>query len=201
MTTTTMPARTDGLIVNELPEETLVFHPGTGRAHCLARPAALVLALCDGATPRSVVARRLEAELGCANGEAVLEELLVLLRGLGLIVAARGAILAFGRRRLLALGGRLGIAAPLVMTIAAPSAAEALSNPQGLPSAVPQDVETFPPVESYDHVAENGFRQVATDPVCTFSIDVDTASYSNVRRFLRSSQMPPPDAVRIEELL
>ena len=44
--------------------------------------------------------------------------------------------------------------------------------------------------ESYDQVDENGFKHVATDPLSTFSIDVDTASYANVRRFLRDGPAP-----------
>jgi Ca-activated chloride channel homolog len=55
--------------------------------------------------------------------------------------------------------------------------------------------------EAYDHREENRFRRVGTDPLSTFSIDVDTASYANVRRFLKSGQLPPPGAVRIEELI
>jgi Ca-activated chloride channel family protein len=55
--------------------------------------------------------------------------------------------------------------------------------------------------ESYDHIAENGFRSVATSPLSTFSIDVDRASYSNVRRMIRGGALPPKDAVRIEELV
>ena len=55
--------------------------------------------------------------------------------------------------------------------------------------------------ESYDHLDENPFRRVANDPLSTFSIDVDTASYANVRRFLTDGQMPPAGAVRIEELI
>jgi Ca-activated chloride channel family protein len=55
--------------------------------------------------------------------------------------------------------------------------------------------------EAYDHLDENPFRQVATDPLSTFSVDVDTASYANVRRFLSEGKMPPPGAVRIEELV
>src|SRR5262249_58080914 len=45
------------------------------------------------------------------------------------------------------------------------------------------------------------FRAVAQAPLSTFSIDVDTASYSNVRRFLNAGQLPPADAVRVEELV
>jgi len=55
--------------------------------------------------------------------------------------------------------------------------------------------------EAYAPVHEPGFRRVAVDPLSTFSIDVDTASYANVRRFLQEGTAPPPDSVRIEELL
>jgi Ca-activated chloride channel family protein len=55
--------------------------------------------------------------------------------------------------------------------------------------------------ETYDRIEESGFRTVFDHPLSTFSIDVDTASYSNVRRFLTEGRLPPPDAVRIEELV
>ncbi|TDI45507.1 MAG: DUF3520 domain-containing protein, partial [Acidobacteria bacterium] len=55
--------------------------------------------------------------------------------------------------------------------------------------------------EAYDEIVENIFRSVATTPLSTFSIDVDTASYSNVRRLLNQGVVPPPGAVRIEELI
>lgn len=56
--------------------------------------------------------------------------------------------------------------------------------------------------EQYDEIVENQFIAVAADPLSTFSIDVDRASYSNVRRFItQSGQLPPRDAVRIEELV
>jgi Ca-activated chloride channel family protein len=55
--------------------------------------------------------------------------------------------------------------------------------------------------EAYDHLDENPFRRVSIDPLSTFSIDVDTASYANVRRFLNEGTLPPPGAVRIEELI
>lgn len=58
-----------------------------------------------------------------------------------------------------------------------------------------------PNTESYSTFSENPFRDVAQEPLSTFSIDVDTASYSNVRRFLKSGQRPPVGAVRIEELI
>ena len=63
---------------------------------------------------------------------------------------------------------------------------------------------TFAPdfnTEQYASVQEEGFVSVSDRPLSTFSIDVDTASYSNVRRFLTAGQKPPAGAVRIEELL
>ena len=58
-----------------------------------------------------------------------------------------------------------------------------------------------PPAESYQGQDETPFREVTVNPLSTFSIDVDTASYANVRRFLNTGQLPPPAAVRVEEFL
>ncbi|MES2004238.1 MAG: von Willebrand factor type A domain-containing protein [Bacteroidota bacterium] len=55
--------------------------------------------------------------------------------------------------------------------------------------------------EGYDAITENSFLTVANNPLSTFSIDVDAASYSNVRRILKSGQLPQRDAVRIEEMV
>ena len=55
--------------------------------------------------------------------------------------------------------------------------------------------------ESYDHVVDNPFMSPTQNPLSTFSVDVDTASYSNLRRFLNGGSLPPKDAVRIEEML
>ena len=55
--------------------------------------------------------------------------------------------------------------------------------------------------EAYESGADNPFRRVAQEPLSTFSIDVDTASYANVRRFLNRGTLPPADAVRIEEMI
>ena len=55
--------------------------------------------------------------------------------------------------------------------------------------------------EEYDRIYENRFKDASQNPLSTFSIDVDTASYSNARRFIRGNQMPPKDAVRIEEMI
>jgi len=55
--------------------------------------------------------------------------------------------------------------------------------------------------EEYDGINENIFHEALKNPLSTFSIDVDAASYSNIRRFISSGQRPPKDAVRIEEMI
>jgi Ca-activated chloride channel family protein len=55
--------------------------------------------------------------------------------------------------------------------------------------------------EGYASVNENGYKNVKSDPLSTFSIDVDNASYSNIRRFINMGEIPPPDAVRVEEMI
>jgi Ca-activated chloride channel family protein len=63
------------------------------------------------------------------------------------------------------------------------------------PAYAPRDTERYP------DAAANPIRQTATYPVSTFSVDVDTAAYANVRRFLNDGVRPPTDAVRVEELV
>lgn len=55
--------------------------------------------------------------------------------------------------------------------------------------------------EAYSRIEENPFLRVSNSPLSTFSIDVDAASYSNVRRFINEGKLPPKDAVRLEELI
>jgi len=62
---------------------------------------------------------------------------------------------------------------------------------------LPADFNT----EDYDHINENKFLKTTDNPLSTFSIDVDAASYSNIRRFLNQGQLPPSGAVRIEEMI
>jgi len=72
------------------------------------------------------------------------------------------------------------------------------------PQAAPTDAAAPPVVntESYARLPENRFEDARQTPLSTFAIDVDPASYSNVRRFLtQNRQLPPPEAVRIEELI
>jgi Ca-activated chloride channel family protein len=75
--------------------------------------------------------------------------------------------------------------------------AEAAPAEEALANRYNQDFDT----EGYDRIIETSFAKVLEEPLSTFSIDVDTASYANVRRFLNSGFLPPPDAVRIEELV
>ncbi len=63
------------------------------------------------------------------------------------------------------------------------------------------DRRMHPTGEEYRPIVENRFLDPRTSPVSTFSIDVDAGSYSNIRRFLSYGTLPPPDAVRIEEML
>ncbi|MDH3584714.1 MAG: von Willebrand factor type A domain-containing protein, partial [Phycisphaerae bacterium] len=55
--------------------------------------------------------------------------------------------------------------------------------------------------EAYEHIVDNPFHRVLDDPLSTFSVDVDTASYANIRRFLTDGRLPPKGAVRIEEMV
>lgn len=70
-----------------------------------------------------------------------------------------------------------------------------------LPESEPQPAQYGPSIETYSEIEENEFVRVIDQPLSTFSIDVDTASYANVRRFLSRGQLPPKDAVRIEEMI
>ncbi|QJE73610.1 DUF3520 domain-containing protein [Aerophototrophica crusticola] len=102
-----------------------------------------------------------------------------------------------------------GLAPEPVPTMAPPPP----TPPPPLPSAPPPGYAPAarmamarPPVpvqqgDSYQAVEENAVKAVAEAPVSTFSVDVDTASYANIRRFLEQGSLPPPDAVRVEEVV
>ena len=72
--------------------------------------------------------------------------------------------------------------------------------PMELPPRPGEPVGEFN-TEEYDRIYENEFLEALSNPLSTVSIDVDTASYSNARRFINDSMLPPPDAVRIEEFI
>ncbi len=78
------------------------------------------------------------------------------------------------------------------------------SATMGVKTSLPLDLRTGPSdfnTEAYDRIVDNPFLDARQNPLSTFSIDVDTASYSNIRRFLKRGTLPPEDAVRIEELV
>ncbi|KOR27928.1 hypothetical protein TI05_17965, partial [Achromatium sp. WMS3] len=77
-------------------------------------------------------------------------------------------------------------------SVQAPVLAKSLRRPQ---------TTAFMNTEGYTRIYENELLTTASNPLSTFGIDVDTASFSNVRRFLTNNQLPPADAVRIEELI
>ena len=91
------------------------------------------------------------------------------------------------------------VAAPTMMMEAAAMSKMARYSPiMPMPMPMPRQQDNS---EKYQHLAVNPIHQTATDAVATFSIDTDTGSYANVRRFLSDGQLPPTDAVRIEELI
>ncbi|WP_165251327.1 vWA domain-containing protein [Paludisphaera soli] len=93
-------------------------------------------------------------------------------------------------------GEKEGVKSEVAITAPPAAAPKAASVPESVPSE-PEGVAG----ESYDRIVENGFLRADREPLSTFSIDVDTASYANVRRFLTKRMLPPKDAVRVEEMI
>jgi Ca-activated chloride channel homolog len=87
----------------------------------------------------------------------------------------------------------------VLATSVAPAAAGAYQAREAGPGAA--RTVAVPSTEDYNHVVDNPFLRVRDEPLSTFSVDVDTASYANIRRFLDHGALPPKDAVRIEEML
>lgn len=69
-----------------------------------------------------------------------------------------------------------------------------------LPAVPPTEGDSFNR-EGYEKIETNKYTLVSAQPLSTFSIDVDTAAYANVRRFLFQGQLPPKNAVRVEEMI
>ncbi len=76
-----------------------------------------------------------------------------------------------------------------------------VASPDGYYYSQPVVVAEEPNTEDYAKISENSFHDATKEPLSTFSIDVDKASYANVRRFINLGQRPPKDAVRIEEMI
>lgn len=115
-------------------------------------------------------------------------------------IGGGGSAVGYGRAGLAAppagvAGGEVSGALQEVYGSVSGAAAEAPKKAVGGPIPVAEGTER------YDHIAENSFEPALQEPLSTFSIDVDTASYSNVRRYLQEGSLPPRDAVRVEELL
>ncbi|HEX2877224.1 MAG TPA: VWA domain-containing protein [Polyangiaceae bacterium] len=77
--------------------------------------------------------------------------------------------------------------------------ANSVLAPPPAPTAAPVERDAEMNTENYAHITENPFLAVKSQPLSTFSVDVDTASYSNSRRILAEGTLPPKDAIRIEE--
>jgi len=73
--------------------------------------------------------------------------------------------------------------------------------PGDMPQTNPDEIDPNMNTEEYDKIVENEFLDAKSNPVSTFSIDVDNASYSNIRRILNYNEMPDKGAVRIEEMI
>lgn len=82
-----------------------------------------------------------------------------------------------------------------------PPVGSVMEVPVSPPVAVRMAAADLPPTEEYGHITEQRFRPVSVAPFSTFSIDVDRAAYAVTRRFISQGQLPPADALRIEELL
>jgi len=87
------------------------------------------------------------------------------------------------------LGGSASAAAPKMRALAQATAQAPIQAPPSFNT------------EGYEHITENRFLKATEQPLSTFSIDGDTASYSNARRFLAQGNLPPKDAIRVEEWL
>lgn len=132
------PARTDELVVEELPDETLVYDLKRHKAHCLNRTSSLVWQHCDGRTTTAQVARILEEELGLPRDEQIVGLALDRLRRAKLLADgtyAPGVEMSYSRRELvrkLAVVGGLTMLLPIITSVRSPLAAMAASTTTNL---------------------------------------------------------------------
>lgn len=82
--------------------------------------------------------------------------------------------------------------------MAPPSGAKPVLSPGVSPPGQEYDKQN---AEAYDHIVENPFQAVSSAPLSTFSADVNTASYSNIRRYLNEGKLPPKDAIFLADML
>lgn len=128
-------ARRAALLVQELPDELLVYDKKRHQAHCLNRMASLIWRLCDGETTPTGLAERVGEALHAPIPEEVIWHGLDQLRQFDLLEAANpppAGRAHLGRREMIVeVGGLIGVALPLVLSITAPIAADAQSVPGG----------------------------------------------------------------------
>ena len=121
-------------------------------------------------------------------------QLVALLAASSMVIVSCGGYMASRSPRL----ARHYPVSPAMVTAAQGARAEADTE---APAPARQEERGRFNTETYDRIQENPFLAAAKTPLSTFAIDVDTASYSNMRRFLTQGQLPPAGAVRIEELI
>ena len=90
-------------------------------------------------------------------------------------------VVGYGTQKMVSLCGTVGHVTPGIMASG--------KSPHGMNAG------------EYKEIAENNFKTVSESPLSTFSIDVDAASYSNMRRYINKGELPPADAIRTEELI
>jgi len=112
--------------------------------------------------------------------------------------AAAAGTVAQGRAERMAASPALSLPAPMTYQKAGAGRAPVERRSAGVGYAVDSAAAN---TESYNPIDENPFLSARANPRSTFSIDVDRASYSNVRRFITGGNLPPKDAVRVEELI
>lgn len=133
--------RKQGLVVDDLPDEVLVYDRNNHQAHCLNRSAALVWRSCDGKSSPSEIARRLTAELDAPFGEGLVLVALNQLENQELLIRAAATPSQFAvlsrRQMVRRIGLATAIAVPLVTSIVAPTAVQAATcTPSGQPCNV-----------------------------------------------------------------
>lgn len=126
-------ARTEGLTVRELADETLIYDLKTLKAHCLNPTCARIWRACDGATPVARLAERMQAELGIERGQAVVQLALEQLTRRGLLEQPVQPLMGkarLSRRQILKTLAAAAVALPVVMTLGAPPPAAGQSPAQ-----------------------------------------------------------------------
>lgn len=147
-------ARRDNLIVQEVPEETLIYDLSNHKAHCLNRTAALVWKNCDGRQTIAQVARKLERELGMPVSTEVVWLAVHQLEKIELlqdVVESLPAAPRISRREVVRrLGITAAVALPLVTSILAPEAVQAASGCVGLDGRCETTADCCPGLECGD---------------------------------------------------